>query len=355
MNVVFTIQHPAHVHLFKNAIRELADEASVRVFARENDIAFDLLDAYDITYTGLAPRADSLLELAYVQTLYEGRLLWHCLRDPPDVMVAMGEPGVAHVSKLVGSRSLIVTDTEHATLQNRLTFPFADRILTPCCYRDDVGPQQHRYPGYHELAYLHPARFTPDPSVLDSVDATPDERIVVLRLVSWGAAHDVGNGGLTDVTGAVAKLEATGARVLITSEAELPDELADYEITVEPHRIHHLLSYANLFVGEGATMAAESAVLGVPAVYVNTLSMGYTEELRDRYGLLFSYAGEARQRRGIEKATSILESYDAETWRTRRERLLEEKTDTTAVIVDQIRDLRSRREKSSEPRQPLSL
>lgn len=344
MNVVFTVQHPAHVHLFKNAIRELGDEATVRVFARENDIASHLLEAYDITYTGLAPRADSFLELAGVQALYESRLLWHCLRDRPDVMVAMCEPGVAHVSKLVGAKSLVLTDTEHASLQNRLTFPFADRILTPHCYRDDIGPKQHRYHGYHELAYLHPARFTPDPSVLDGIDATPDEKIVVLRLVSWGAAHDVGNGGFVDVAEAVAALEATGARVLITAEAGLPAELADYEVSVEPHRIHHLLACADLFVGEGATMAAESAVLGVPSVYINTLSMGYTEELRDRYGLLFSYSGRARQRRGIDKATSILESYDAETWRTRRERLLSEKTDTTAVILDHIEELYARPE-----------
>ncbi len=36
-----------------------------------------------------------------------------------------------------------------------------------------------------------------------------------------------------------------------------------------------LLAYATLFIGEGATMASECAVLGTPAIYVNSLQLGY--------------------------------------------------------------------------------
>ena len=50
------------------------------------------------------------------------------------------------------------------------------------------------------------------------------------------------------------------AKVFISSEGELPDELIKYKIHIKPEYMHHALSQASLFYGESATMAAESAV-----------------------------------------------------------------------------------------------
>jgi hypothetical protein len=340
MRVVFTIQHPAHVHLFKNAIRELAAGGdSVYVFVRESDVATELLEAYDIEYNRLAPETDSFAELAAAQALYETRLLRNCLQIDPDVLVGMGEPGVAHVSTLLGADGLIFTDTEGATIQNKLAFPLADRICTPDCFRGDAGPKQVEYAGYHELAYLHPDRFTPDPSVLEGTGVDPDEKLVVLRLVAWNALHDVGSGGFDDLEAVIDRLESTGARVLLTSEADLPERFEQYRVPTEPQEMHHLLYYADLFLGESSTMATEAAVLGTPALYVSTLTTGYIEELIEEYGLVFRYGDEDRQERALSKAVSILDDYEAEVWTDRQERLLDDKVDTTRVILEQVRDV----------------
>ncbi|WP_123620093.1 DUF354 domain-containing protein [Halorubrum sp. CSM-61] len=343
MRVAYTIQHPAHVHLFRNSIRELVDsDDSAFVFVRENDVATDLLDGYGIEYNRLAPETESFAGLAVAQTLYELRLLRDCRRIDPDVIVGMGEPGVSHVSTLLGTKGLIFTDTEGATIQNMLAFPLADRICTPDCYRDDLGEKQRRYPGYHELAYLHPDRFTPDPSVFDDTDVDPDEKYVVLRLVAWNALHDIGSAGLDELEAVIERLESTGTRVIVTSEGELPDRFDDYLMPTAPEDIHHVLRYADLFIGESSTMAAESAVLGTPAVFVSPLRLGYIDELADEYGLVFQFNGEDRQSRGLSKAVSILDDYSPETWRRRRDELLEDKVDTTSVIIEQIREMASR-------------
>jgi hypothetical protein len=341
VRVVFTIQHPAHVHLFRHAIGELEAEAGtdVSVFVRGGGVTTALLSAFDIEHTVLAPPTDGLVQLAGAQALYETRLLAHCLRWRPDVLVGMGEPGVAHVSSVVGARGVVFTDTEHASLQNALAFPLADRVVTPDCYRGEVGEKGLRYPGYHELAYLHPDRFEREPDrVADALASDPDERVVLLRLVSWEAAHDVGNAGFDDVERAVERLEAAGARVFLTAESDPPPALEEHAVSIAPHLMHDALAAADLFVGEGATMAAESAVLGTPAVYVNTLSTGYIEELESTYGLVSSFTGEDRQVAALRAAESILESYDPELWRTRRRRLLREKVDTTRVVLDVVRD-----------------
>jgi predicted glycosyltransferase len=344
MRYIITIQHPAHVHFFRHAIRELEAEGhEVRVFARDKEVAVDLLRAYDIDHEVLVGgQGDGVVGMATSQLLYEYRLFERARQIQPDVMAAIGGTAVAHVARLVGARSVVFTDTEHAPA-NRITFPFADEVWTPECYHGKVGDDHRTYPGYHELAYLHPNRFEPDPAVLDDLGLDPDERFVVLRLVSWAASHDVGEAGFDDVTDVVERLEEAGTRVVITSEAPLPDELEDRRTTVEPHRIHHVLAAAELFVGEGATMAVESAVLGTPALYVNTLRMGYTDEIEARYGLLYNFQGAYRHVNALETARAILDGEEGGDWAARRERLLDEKEDTTEYVVRALRGERDGR------------
>jgi len=338
MKVVITVQHPAHVHFFRHAMDELEGAGhEVHVFARDKEITTELLDAFDIPYEVLAGKAGSLLSLAATQLGFEYRLYRRARRIDPDVMAAIGGVTVAHVAPLVGARSVVFTDTEHATLINTLTHPVADSVYTPECYTDDVGTKQVRYPGYHELAYLHPARYSPNPDVFHGLDASPDDRLAVVRLNGWDSSHDVGQTGLADVHETVERLRAAGAAVLVTSEVPLPSDLRRYRVDIDPRRIHDLLAHADLFVGEGATMAAESAVLGTPAVYANSLRMGYTDELDEEYGLLFNFPGEEHHDAALDRAVGILESDAASKWERRRERLLDEKVDTTEVVLDALR------------------
>ena len=337
MKVVVTIQHPAHVHFFRHAIRELRDRGHrVHVFARENEVAVDLLDAFGIDHEVLAGESNSLVTLARVQATYELRLLARARRIQPDVITAIGGVAAAHVAKALDARSVVFYDTEHARLIHRLAYPFADVVYTPDCYDGDVPAEHVTYPGYHELAYLAPGRFTPDPSVLEDAGVADADAVAVCRFSSWDSSHDLGQGGFDDVTDVVEHLRDWGATVRLTAETDLPPELEQYRLSVAPERIHDLLYYADLTLSEGATMAAESAILGTPAVYVNTLSMGYTTELADRYGLLYHYPGEHRHVYGLEKATEILALDDDGKWDRRRDELLAEKRDTTDVIVDGV-------------------
>ncbi|ADB61373.1 protein of unknown function DUF354 [Haloterrigena turkmenica DSM 5511] len=367
--VVVTVQHPAHVHFFRNAIDELEERGyDVRVFARAKDVTEALLEAYGIEYERLAGSAESPFELAKVQATYEYRLLKRVRRLDPDVMLAIGEPAVAHASAAVDGHSVLFTDTEHATLSNALALPFADLVCTPRAFWDDRGSSHYTYPGYHELAYLHPDRFSPDPSVLadlepqveaglpaatdggaasgtatgaDSVepgDATAtigDESLIVLRLISWTAAHDIGQEGMAGVERLVADLEREGATVLVSAEGDLPPALADRRIDLPPERMHDLLAHADLFLGESATMAIESAVLGTPSLYVSDLDAGVLEELETRYGLIRRLEQDAEPSQVAATARELL-AIDDSTWRERRRTLFDETIDTTEFVVNTV-------------------
>jgi predicted glycosyltransferase len=339
MKVAITIQHPAHVHFFKNTIRRLRKAGhQTYVFVRRKDIAENLLHIYDINHEVLVNSSSSLAGLARTQFLYETRLWQRVRKINPDVMTAIGGTAVAHLSTITNAKSIIFTDTETAELQNKLTFPFADCICTPECYQDNLGPKHVQYPGYHELAYLHPNHFEPDPTVLDDLGLDAEDQFVILRLVSWDATHDIGDSGFKSIQDVVAALEETGAKVFITTEDTLPDSVEHRQVSIQPHRMHDLMYYSDLFIGESATMASESAVLGTPAVFVSSSRRGYTDELEDRYGLVFNYSGLNRQRNGLDKALSILKSYDKQLWLDRREEMLEDKIDTTEFMLKKINE-----------------
>lgn len=357
MTVLVTIQHPAHVHFFRHAIESLQDSGQdVHVVARDNEVAVDLLEQFDIDHEVLASESKSLAQLAYTQALYELRTIRYARRVDPDVVTGIGGVTAAHVAAVVGAESVVFTDTEHATLINRITHPVADYIVTPSCYTEDVGDKQVSYASYHELAYLHPDRFTPDPSVFDSLRIEPDDTFVVFRVSAWDSSHDMGASGVGDLTDAVERLEATGATVLVTSEVPLPDALERCRTTVPPEDMHHLLAYADLFFGEGATMAAESAILGTPAIYVNSLTMGYTDELETVYGLLYSYPDDGDHEAALRRAVNVLEDPDTDRQETRRAALLEEKRDTTDVILrvlgTAMDDVDLAREQTTDPVDP---
>ena len=57
-----------------------------------------------------------------------------------------------------------------------------------------------------------------------------------------------------------------------------------------PEQMHGILKNAKLYIGDGATMATESALLGIPSIYVSALAgtMGNHVDL-EQHGLMRSY------------------------------------------------------------------
>lgn len=338
MKFAITIQRPPHVHFYRHVIETLESAGhETRVFVRDSEITTTLLDAFDIEYTILADTSGgSIASLATTQAAFEARLLRQLIAFKPDVVTGIGGISASHAATLVGARSVVFTDTEHARLSNALTRPFADAIYTPDCFHLDFGDDHVRYPGYHELAYLHPNRFEPDPSVLEATDIDEDEPLAIVRLAGWDAVHDVGAAGMSDPRDVIERLEAAGAQVRLTSEIPLSSDLDARCLDLPPEEIHHLLAHADLYLGEGATMAAESAVLGTPALYVNTLRMGYTDELEARYGLLYNFQGAFRHQQAVDTAERILDGSEPRDFADRRAQLLAEKTDTHRSVLNAL-------------------
>ena len=335
MNILFDLQHPAHLHFFRNLIYRLQrDSHKVFVTGRDKDILVELANEYDIYIEVFGVARKGILNLG-AELLFRQ---WHLLRIirnfKPDVIMAIAGTYISLLGKLMNIPTYILYDTEHATISNLLSYPFATCIYVPQCYRKQIRWKHVRYNGYHELAYLHPKYFQPDPSVLEEVGLKADEMFTIVRFVGWGAAHDLGRSGFTTTKKIQAVRELSRySKVFISSEGELPEELEEYGLRLNVDRIHDLMAYASLIFGESATMASEGAVMGIPGVFLDPIGRGYTDEQEHRYHIVFNFTPE-EQDKAIAKAVTILKDYRKEDWRAIGKRIVEEKVDVTEMMYE---------------------
>jgi len=315
------------------------------ITSRDKDITLQLLENLGLEHTCLSRARRRALGLLLEMVEHETRLLGVVRKFRPDVMLEIGGTFIVHAGKLARIPTIVFTDTENARLANRITFPFAGCVCTPKCFQGSAGSRQVIYDGYHELAYLHPNRFQPDPAVPASAGLVPGGYIVI-RFVGWTAGHDIGVKGLSPE--AKLKLVRTlmrSGRVIISSESSLPKELEACRMTMSPERVHHLLAFARLYVGESATMASESAVLGIPAIFISPEGRGYTDEEEECYGMVFNFRV-PQVDMAIQRAQELLNrpNLGAE-WQEKRRALLRDKIDVTAWMTRFVLDFVKQRRK----------
>jgi predicted glycosyltransferase len=336
MKVLVDINHPSQVHLFRYVIADLRKRGhNVIVTASQKDVSYKLLDAYGIDYIKMGTYGDTFAKKLINLFVLDFRMVKVVFKHQPDVLTGLGSFRIAHAGFLCRKKTLILEDTEHSTGQIALYKPFATKILTPSCFTSDLGKKQIRYEGCHELAYLRPERFAPEREVAKKFGIDISEKYCIIRFVSWRASH--GQYGIAEEQRLnFIKEISKYARPYISSEAQLPTELMPYQLNVPPHLIHHIMAFASLYIGEGATMASESAILGVPAVYVNTLRLGYVD-MHERYGLLKQTTD---TNEALKLCLEFLTGQNVkERCRIAQQKLLSEKIDVTAYIVEAIEQL----------------
>jgi uncharacterized protein len=332
MRIFIDIGHPAHVHYFRNLIKLMQNKRhEFFVSARDKEVSIALLDNYNIPCLNRGKGSSGLTGKA-MYLLKADRLLYSIAKKfEPDLFLSFASPYTAHAAKLFGKPHIAFTDTENAAAGIISFAPFTECIITPHSFQKNFGPKHIRFKGFMELSYLHPSRFSPDISVLRRIGLTDNEPFVIFRFVSWGASHDIGQSGIPDKLKInLVKELSRRMKVFISSEGAMPPELQMYKLQISPEKIHDLLAYASLYIGEGATMASECATLGTPAIYVNTLTSG-TLERQESYGLLSGYRNGENV---LQKSFELLGNPNLKKeFQERRQKMLSDQIDVTAFMV----------------------
>jgi uncharacterized protein len=290
VKILVDIGHPAHIHYFKHAIKILQSKGhDFLITTRDKEIALDLLKSYGFNYICTGKNKAGLVNKIYAM-VENNRVIYRAAKKfKPDLFFSFYSPFAAQVGWWMKTPVIGFADTEFAKLSIKLTRPFTTYSFTPECFSTDLGKNHFRFKGYMETFYLHPSHFTPDESIIREIGLSASERFFIMRFVSFGAGHDVGETGIDEGSKiAIAEYLANQGKLLISSEGPLPSKLEKYRLKAKPENFHHILAFASLYVGEGITTASECAHLGTPAILVNSLSTGYIHEEANKH-LIYYY------------------------------------------------------------------
>jgi predicted glycosyltransferase len=340
MRILIDINHPAHVHYFRNFYTLMVARGhNVYFVSRNKEMEHKLLNLYNIPYLDRGKGKNGKVG-KFLYLIYADFMLLNIARNLKiDLFINFLHPYPSQVAKILHKTSLVFSDTEHARLHHKLTVPYATKVFTPDCYKIDLGKKHIRFRGYMELAYLHPNYYKPDPSILKILGIRNSEKFVIVRFVSFTAVHDFGHSGMSLKNKRRAVFELSKwAKVFISSEGKLPEDLEGFRISTPFNKMHDALYYSSLLFGESATMASEAAILGTPAIYANNNPLGYLEYQENKYGLVYNFGdSEREQEQAIEKALEIIKDKTGkEKYSKRSEELLADCIDTTQFMINEV-------------------
>lgn len=292
MRILIDINHPAHVHYFRNFIKLMeAKGHEFCVINRDSEMINQLLDYYGIAHVirnkrpkkkGVLP---SLMNLAWMTMC--------CIRKSfsfhPDMYVGFASSACAITSRLFRKSCILMDDTEHNSLNHKIYLPACSAVLTPFYFSKDLQPgciksKQVRFDAYVEQLYLHSDFYHPNDNVLKELSLEPHGYAIV-RYIAYDAHHDLAVHPLD----AEAKKEivvelSKYCRVFVSLEEGGCDPFYEpYALNISPEKMHDLEANAKLMVTEGATMASESFIHGVPYIYLNPLKCGNIDYQCDHY------------------------------------------------------------------------
>lgn len=342
MNYLFFFVHPSKFHVFRRSINTLIDHGhTVDIFITSKDVLEDLVKAEGWKYRNIFPEGRKMKGIPpyissainFFRTIF--RLIKYTRGKKYDLFIT--DDLLVYVGKLKKVPSIVFNDDDLTIVkQYALVLSQATHILSPDI--TDAGRYSHKklgFPGYKELAYLHPNAFIPNIKVVEEFN--PDlSPYFILRLVSLRAYHDVGMKGLGDqqVNHLINLLEKYG-KIFISSERPLTPQFEKYRLNIKPENIAHALFYAQLFIGDSQTMTSEAAVLGTPAFRCNDFvgRISVMEEKEDKYGLSFNFSPSRFEDMIVNLQELLAKPNFKEDFNYRKQMMLNDKIDLSAFLI----------------------
>jgi len=337
MRILIDIGHPAHVHLFK-CFTDIMQKRNHKILftARNKDVSVKLLGSLNFDYISFGNNFNTSVGKFWGIVKFCYLLIKVSVRFKPDLFISAGSYYLAITSIFFRIPNISLHNSE-TDIFVKLMYPLTSHYLTPFSFSKRLGSKQIKYNGNHELAFLHPDNFRPDPSILASFGLTESDKFVLLRFVSFNAFDDKGFGkGINhrEKREIVNTFKKYG-KILISSENELPSDLATYHIEKNDKYVTGLLQnieyYATLLFGESGAMTAECAILGTPAFYVNRKKLGFINELENKYKLVYNYDD---YNQAIKKAVQLISQNNLKSeWKRKADFMLKTNINVTNFLV----------------------
>ena len=290
MTYIFELNHPKHYYQFKYIMQMLKEDGhKIHVLARDKDVLLNVLQEEGVPYEIFGVHAKTLWSKISATPRLVMNYLKIAKHVKPDVIVSKASLYGVLAARRIGAKSVIFPDSEVVKLTNHIVAPMCTCVVTPETFGLDFGKKHKRVKGFFENCYLAPTVLQPSEEIVKQYGLK--RPYALLRFVGWNANHDVQNSGFSlEQKRALVHMIAAHMQVYISSEKKLPEDMEPYRLPTPSAAIHHVLAYADLYIGDSQTMATEAALLGTPAIRSNSFvgqnDMTNFIVLEKEYGLL---------------------------------------------------------------------
>lgn len=333
--------HPSQLWMMVALEKHLNNDVKILWFLRSKDCMVELADGLNLKYEKISIASNGIFGNAIELFLNIFRVVRATRRNKIDLWFSKyGAVNIA--AKLMGVKSISFNDDDADIIPMIAwtSYPFAEFVLVPSVTR--MGRFENkaiRYKSCHELFYLHPDRFKPDRHVLAEHGIGVSDPYVLIRLSGLNAHHDVGITGVDlELLDSIINYFSGKCRIIISSERVLDKKYEAMRMAINVLKMHHLLAFSRMLIGDSQTMTMEAAVLGVPSVRISDF-VGKLSAIEKMEQSELSYGIQPGNTDLIMcKVKEIYKNDNIETYKNRRDALLEEYIDPVTYVADKLQE-----------------
>lgn len=268
------------------------------------------------------------------------------VKEKPNILIAYTSPSAFRVAFGLNIPIIALTDTPHADAVNKLTLPLARWIvISRYVGRDEIAKyvivdsKLIEYDGVDELAWLK--EFKPDSSILEKLNISRKERVIVFRPEEEKAAY---YGFKANYISILKKLVDYADKIIffprygsqVTRVKRVFKDRVGESIVIPTTAIdtRSLYIYSSLVVSGGATMAREAALLGTPSICYFPLELNVNKCVRE-WGCPLYHC--RRASKVVVLAREILSN--PQKYRTNTSRIIKEKESPIEAVLKILSEL----------------
>jgi predicted glycosyltransferase len=331
------LDNTPHVFFFRHII----DELKVRGFeivltARNCAQTCELADRFHLDYRQVGAHHGKNKFFKMAGLIGRGIKLVNAVKfQKPALALSHGSRAQVIASNILGIRSMIITDYEHA---KGIPFLKVDVFMTPELISLDTSRREVvrvlNYPGIKEDVYM--PFFNPDKNVIHDLGLSTEKIIVTMRPPASDAHYHSSNSDILFLSAMAHLLENEEVQIVVMPRNEKQkrwvkekwrQEVNARRIIIPDKAIDGLsmMYFSDLVISGGGTMNREAAALGVPVYSIFRGAIGSVDKHLAEKGRLIL----------LENENEIKDRINIEKWK-RPQWSTEGHSNTMRVVVDNI-------------------
>ena len=197
----------------------------------------------------------------------------------PDIVISFGSPEAARISFGLGIKHIMFCDSPHANAVMKLTLPFIQKLLIPYVIPkkefSKFGINEKDIVQYKAIDAIVTIKRKTNESI-NSPFKNNGKKNILIRVEEEQAAYTSKSSKIISIIQQIAKDHKNENIVVLgryPKQIENLQKLIDKKIKVTKMSFDGkiLLNEADVFIGSGGTMTAESALMGIPTISYNAV------------------------------------------------------------------------------------